>query len=193
MAKGNTTPIAIAIIALGGGVWYYLSTQKDKTPVGLVVSNQVEGTQPLGENSDGEFLTTNAVEGTWRADEDSLSVASESAEKPLLVVYEDGTPIHAEVITMSEWVIDVANVPDECLDSDGNELENWTLITQDECEDAITEQIKDAAKKWRVFAKDAGATDESIETMFPTQESTQSQAAESIFGPMLSLQSHFVW
>jgi len=190
--KGSTT-VGIAVVVLGGGVAWYERTKRDKTPVGLVITTQGSPSLTVGTNSDGKDLTAGAVEGTWRADEDSLSVASESAEKPLLVVYEDGTPIHAEVITMSEWVIDVANVPDECLDSDGNELENWTLITQDECEDAITEQIKDAAKKWRVFAKDAGSTDESIETMFPTQESTQSQAAESIFGPMLSLQSHFVW
>ena len=44
------------------------------------------------------------------------------------------------------------------------------------------------------LAKEHGATDASLEGMFVKQEkSTQSQEAESIYGPMLSLQSHFVW
>ena len=184
MAKGNTTPIAIAIIALGGGVWYYLSTQKDKTPVGLVVTNAIEGGTPMGLTTDGVKLTAGAVEGTWRADEDSLSVMSESAEKPLLVIYEDGTPVHAELITMSEWTEgDVATLPDECKDD----------INTQECGDALTAIQNDLMEKWRTFAKAAGATEESIEAIFPTQEETTTQEAESIFGPMLSLQSHFVW
>ena len=188
MAKSNTVPIAIAVIALGGGVWYYLSTQRDKTPVGLVVVNAIEGGQSLGETSDGTKLTTGAVEGTWRADEDSLSVISESAEKPLLVVYEDGTPVHAELITMSEWV-HRAVIPDGCLDSDGNELED----PPQDCMDAIKVSQKAIIEKWRTFAKDAGATKESIEATFPREEESTAQEAESIFGPMLSLQSHFVW
>ena len=183
MAKGNTVPIAIAVIALGGGVWYYLSTQRDKTPVGLVVVNAIEGGSPLGETSDGTKLTAGAVEGTWRADEDSLTVASESAEKPLLVVYEDGTPIHAEVITMIDWIVERTgdDLPDECKDD----------LNTPECGDALTKIYNDAYGKWRAFAKDAGATEESIEGTFPKQESTQE--AETIYGPMLSLQSHFVW
>jgi len=184
MAKGNTTPIAIAVIALGGGVWYYLSTQKDKTPVGLVVTNAIEGGTPMGLTTDGVKLTAGAVEGTWRADEDSLSVMSESAEKPLLVIYEDGTPVHAELITMSEW-IPVQQSPTEC---EGDGASETT-----ECHDAITKATNDLMEKWRTFAKAAGATEESIEAIFPTQEETTTQEAESIFGPMLSLQSHFVW
>ena len=81
MAKSNTAMIGVAVVALGGVAWWYLAAQKDKTPVGLVVTNTVESSMvPVGENSDGKALTANAVEGTWRADEDSLSVASESAE-----------------------------------------------------------------------------------------------------------------
>ena len=70
MAKSNTAMIGVAVVALGGVGWWYLVAQKDKTPVGLVVRNTVEGTMPMGENSDGKPLTANAVEGTWRADED---------------------------------------------------------------------------------------------------------------------------
>ena len=183
MAKSNTVPIAFVVMALGGGVWYYLSTQKDKTPVGLVVINAIEGGASIGETSDGKALTAGAVEGTWRTDEDSLTVASESAEKPLLVVYEDGTPVSAEVITMSEWV--EGETPTEC------EGEGASETT--ECHDAITKATNDRMELWRAFAKGAGATEESVEANFPTQEESTAQEAESIFGPMLSLQSHFVW
>jgi hypothetical protein len=182
MAKGNTTPIAIAIIALGGGVWYYLSTQKDKTPVGLVVTNAIGDGRIIGENADGTKLTAGAVEGTWRADEDSLSVISESAEKPLLVIYEDGTPVHAEAITLADYNFEAE--PEEC--------EGETDVS-DACRDALLKASNEVMERYRKLAKEHGATEESIEEMFPTQESTQSQAAESIFGPMLSLQSHFVW
>ena len=133
----------------------------------------------------GNALTAGVVEGTWRADEDSLSVISESAEKPLLVVYEDGTPIHAEVITMIDWIVERTgdDLPDECKDD----------INTEECGEALTKIYNDAYGKWRAFAKDAGATEESIEEIFPTQEESTAQEAESIFGPMLSLQSHFIW
>ena len=47
-------------------------------------------------------------------------------------------------------------------------------------------------EKWRTFAKDAGATKESIDANFPLEETTVAEA-ESIFGPVMSLQSHFVW
>ena len=184
MAKGNTTPIAIAVIALGGGVWYYLSTQKDKTPVGLVVTNAIEGGTPMGLTTDGVKLTAGAVEGTWRADEDSLSVMSESAEKPLLVIYEDGTPVHAELITMSEWAeIGEDNLPDVCKDD----------INTQECGDALTVIQNALIENWRAFGKDAGATEESLDEMWPVQESAQSQEAETFFGPIMNLQSHFVW
>ena len=183
MAKKINPLIPGAIIVGGLGVAYYWWTLRDKTPVGLVVTNQVDGNQPIGENSGGKALTAGAVEGTWREDKNSLSVASESAEKPLLVVYEDGTPIHAELITMSEWSeVGEDNLPDECKDD----------INTQECGDALTVIQNATIEKWRAFAKDAGATEESIDEMFPKQEES-TQEAETIFGPMISLQSHFVW
>ena len=65
-----------------------MQSKKDDTPVGLVVSQKVNVELPnsLGENSDGTALTVGMIEGTWREDEDSTSVASESKEKPLIVV-----------------------------------------------------------------------------------------------------------
>jgi len=185
MAKSNTAMIGVAVVALGGVAWWYLAAQKDKTPVGLVVTNTVESMMnPLGENSDGNTLTANAVEGTWRADEDSLSVASESADKPLMVIYEDGTPIHAEVVTLMDYVVDNSDyTPEEC-EADPN---------TEECGTAMTKIYNDAMEKWKALAKDAGATEESLESLFVSQEESTTQEAESIFGPMLSLQSHFVW
>jgi hypothetical protein len=183
MAKKKINPLIPGAIIVGGlGVAYYWWTLRDKTPVGLVVTNQVDRNQPIGENSGGKALTAGAVEGTWREDKNSLSVASESAEKPLLVVYEDGTPIHAELITMSEWIeAGEDNLPDECKDD----------INTQECGDALMVIQNAMIENWRAFAKDAGATEESIDEMFSKQESTQE--AETIYGPMLSLQSHFVW
>ena len=177
MAKSNTVPIAIAVIALGGGVWYYLSTQRDKTPVGLVVTNAIQGGTSIGENSDGKALTAGAIEGTWRADEDSLTVASESAEKPLLVIYEDGTPIHAEVITMADWQEPDGQDYEENEEGQAKRLEDYNIMLE----------------QWRTFAKDAGATEESIEAIFPIQEESTVAEAESIFGPVMSLQSNFFW
>ena len=77
----DNTTLAIAVVVLGGGVAWYVMSNRDKTPVGLVVVNAIEGPKPIGETSDGKALTASAVEGTWRADEDSLSVTSESAER----------------------------------------------------------------------------------------------------------------
>jgi len=179
----DNTTLAIAVVVLGGGVAWYVMSKRDKTPVGLVVVNAIEGGSPLGETSDGKTLTAGAVEGTWRADEDSLSVMSESAEKPLLVVYEDGTPVHAELITISEWIDGEA--PTECVGDGASETQ--------ECADALKGSNTALVEKWRTFAKDAGATKESIDSIFPLEEESTVAEAESIFGPMMSLQSHFVW
>ena len=174
MNSSSMMPIAIVVGGLGIGYWWYSS--QDKTPVGLVVVNAIEGGSSLGETSDGTKLTTGAVEGTWRADENSLSVISESAEKPLMVIYEDGTPIHAEVITMTDY-------------------QEPTAEDYEENEEGLAQRIEDyntVMEMWRTFAKNAGATEESYQAAFPLEE-TGIQAAESIYGPMLSLQSNFVW
>ena len=191
MANTSSMIMPIAIVVAGGGIAFWLYNKKDKTPVGLVVTNAIEGGQSIGETSKGAKLTAGTVEGTWREDENSTSVASESAEKPLLVIYEDGTPIHAEVITMSEWIEPSPDtLPAECYDDDGNMYEDWPQA----CHDALIDWNNDLMDKWRKLAKEHGATDASLENMFVKQEkSTQSQEAESIYGPMLSLQSHFVW
>ncbi len=191
MANTSSMIMPIVIVVAGGGIAFWLYNKKDKTPVGLVVTNAIEGGQSIGETSKGAKLTAGTVEGTWREDENSTSVASESAETPLLVIYEDGTPIHAEVITMSEWMEPTPDtLPAECYDDDGNMYEEWPQ----ECHDALADLNNDLMDKWRKLAKEHGATDASLDSLFVKEEkSTQSQAAEAIFGPMVTLQSNFVW
>ena len=184
MANTSSMIMPIAIVVAGGGIAFWLYNKKDNTPVGLVVTNAIEGGETLGVNEDGDTLTMGAVEGTWRADENSISIASESAEKPLMVIYEDGKPIHAEVITISEWE-EPSDLPEEC------EGDN---VDEAKCDEAFGKMYNDFIQKFRDVAKEHGVTEESINANFPlSEESTQSQEAESIFGPMLSLQSHFVW
>lgn len=174
MAKSNTTPIAIAVIALGGGVWYYLSTQKDKTPVGLVVVKQYEESQ-MGSDADDNEYTYSIVEGTYRADENSLSVASESADKPIRVVFKNGEPINAELITLSEW--------EEPQGEDYEDNEEGAAKREEDY-DAFLDKGIAFLEEYDIDA-----------TVLKEEKSdfVQTSSAESIFGPMLSLQSHFVW
>ena len=187
MAKESSLMWPMLIIVAGAGIGGYIWMQRDKTPVGLVVTNAIEGGETLGVNENGDSITMGAVEGTWREDENSISVVSESAEKPLLVIYQDGTPIHAEVVTMSEWM-EPSDLPEEC------EGDN---VDEAECDKAFVEMMNTMMQKFRDLAKEHGVTEESMNANFPiSEESTskeQSQAAESIYGPMLSLQSHFMW
>tara|TARA_Y100000992_G_C21175641_1_gene448164 strand:- start:160 stop:750 length:591 start_codon:yes stop_codon:yes gene_type:complete len=193
----NTAIYAVMALGLAGGVgWWYMNNQ-DKTPVGLVVTNQVEGARmPMGETSDGKAISANAIEGTWRESEDSLSVASESAEKPLMVIYHDGKPIHAEVVTLQEWVVEGAemNYPDECCETPPCEDIQQDYNTEG-CLEAYEARVRETTKKWLDLAKEHGATDESLPFWLNnvTEEKSTAQEAESVFGPMLSLQSHFVW
>ena len=191
MSSSAMMPIAIVVGGLGIGYWWYSS--QDKTPVGLVVVNAIHGGSPIGETSDGAKLTTGAVEGTWRADENSLPVASESAEKPLMVIYEDGKPIHAEVITANEWIMDGPGmvIPDECCETAPCDSADMDIPTP-ECGTALGVQVQAIMEEWRKVAKEHGATEESIELNFPTEDPAVAEA-ESIFGPMMSLQSNFVW
>ncbi len=98
MAESSSLMWPMLIIVAGAGIGGYIWMQRDKTPVGLVVTNAIQGGETLGVNEDGDTITMGSVEGTWRKDENSLSVASESAEKPLLVIYQDGTQLISEIL-----------------------------------------------------------------------------------------------
>lgn len=91
---------ALTIIG-GGGVVYYLLSLRDTTPVGLTATNFLEPTAPVGNNGDDAY-SVGIVEGTFRESESSLSISSDSKERPLLVVFKNGTPIDAKVIDKPE-------------------------------------------------------------------------------------------
>lgn len=185
MVKESSLMWPMLIIVAGAGIGGYIWMQRDKTPVGLVVTNAIQGGRSLGENSDGGNLTAGLVEGTWREDENSTSVASESAEKPLMVIYKDGTPIHAEVFNMSDFE------PPKCEEGDEDETAGEYA---ERCNSELEKARGEIVDYWKKVGKEHGATDESLDSIFPKEEeSTQPQEAESIYGPMLSLQSHFMW
>ena len=57
MVKESSLMWPMLIIVAGAGIGGYIWMQRDKTPVGLVVTNAIQGGRPLGENSDGGNLT----------------------------------------------------------------------------------------------------------------------------------------
>ena len=184
MVSTQNATIAVALVAvLGGGYYYWMQREKDNTPVGLVVTQKVNVQLPdsIGETSNGTSLTVGMVEGTWREDEDSSSVASESEEKPLIVVYEGGTPIYAEVTTASDW--DGENVTSfpECETAHGE---------TEECLEVQSAHAEKWKEMWRDFAIKHGATKNSAAQRWPEGEGDtltveQEQEAESIFTPLL--------
>ena len=88
---------------IGGiiGILYYFNSLKDTTPVGLTATNFLEPTAPVGNDGDDAY-SVGIVEGTFRESESSMTVSSESKDRPLLVVFKNGTPIDAKVIDMPE-------------------------------------------------------------------------------------------
>ncbi len=88
---------------IGGilGILYYFNSLKDTTPVGLTATNFLEPTAPVGNNGDDAY-SVGIVEGTFRENESSMTISSESKERPLLVVFKNGTPIDAEIIDKPE-------------------------------------------------------------------------------------------
>ncbi len=88
---------------IGGiiGILYYFNSLKDTTPVGLTATNFLEPTAPVGNDGDDAY-SVGIVEGTFRESESSMTVSSESKDRPLLVVFKNGTPIDAKVIDTPE-------------------------------------------------------------------------------------------
>lgn len=84
-----------------GGLVYYLLSLKDTTPVGLTATNFLEPTAPVGNDGDDAY-SVGIVEGTFRESESSLTVSSDNSNRPLLVVFKNGTPIDAQVIDKPE-------------------------------------------------------------------------------------------
>ena len=158
MAKSSLTLPAL-ILAFGGGLAYWVMSNRDTTPVGLTITKSVESSQTIGRNGEDEY-GVGLVEGTFRESESTLPISSESEDRPLLVVSKNGETIDAKVVdkpepesvALAELMLEVA--------------QKYDLDTKDDYQEAVAELKK----------REEGA-----------------QEAESVFGPTMTLQSHFVW
>ena len=155
-------PIAILVGGLGIGYWWYSS--RDTTPVGLVAVKS-SSEQYLGTDADGNKYRYQFVEGTYREDDSSLPIASESANRPMRIIYKEEIPIDVQVVDLSK---------------------NPTCGECDEAETKLFyENMLAFAKEYELDTEEAYQTE--------VDNSSVAQEAESIFGPMMSLQSHFMW
>tara|TARA_R110000824_G_scaffold278927_1_gene467158 strand:+ start:1088 stop:1687 length:600 start_codon:yes stop_codon:yes gene_type:complete len=174
-------PVLLLAVGLPLAIYLY---SKDNTPVGLTVTNTIGDLQPLGTTTDGKILTAKFVEGTWRADAASVPVVSNSIDKPLIAVYEDTDPVHAEVISY-DAINDDLTLITECQttpppEEDVDDLEAWNVA----CDEATILFQKQRNGQWREIAQDSGATQESIDELFSLDDGdvTETQEAESWLG-----------
>ena len=168
-------PIVLIIVLGGGGFAYWMYSKQDKTPVGLTTTKTVKIDDNLdngiqfGSNGDDTY-TGNFVLGTFRASKDTLPISSDDEDKPLLVILKNGEPIEAEIFNKSDLVAD----PEEY------ELQEIKRIGKN---------LMDLMEKYAVkYDTDAQEKIKEGKKAF-----TDEQEAESIFGPTITLQSHFVW
>ena len=170
----NNTGLIVGVVVVAGAIGWYWNTQRDTTPVGLVVANNLTSTQSLGANTDGDVISYQMVEGTFREDESSVGVASVSADEPLLVILSNGEPVSAKVVKIEEWTHDENN-PEYA-----DEMERIDALN------AYLDRIIS-------LMNEVGMPPEAIEEVENSKQTEEDMRAESIFGPTLSLQSHFVW
>ena len=176
MAKSSLT-IPALILAFGGGLTYWVMSNRDTTPVGLTTTKKVkvgdsaelENGIPFGSNGDdtykGEFVL-----GTFRASKDTLPISSDDEEKPLLVILKNNEPIEAEIFNTNELIEDPEKNGLEEQKRIGINYFNLAEKYAVKYDTDIQEKIKEGRK------------------MFDNK-----QEAESVFGPTMTLQSHFVW
>ena len=93
--------IPALIVVFGGGLAYWVMSNRDTTPVGLTITKDVENSQPIGNKGDDEY-SVGLVEGTFRESESTLPISSEGENRPLLVVSKNGETIEAEVVDKVE-------------------------------------------------------------------------------------------
>jgi hypothetical protein len=151
--------IPALIVVFGGGLAYWVISNRDTTPVGLTITKTVENSQPIGNKGEDEY-GIGLVEGTFRESESTLPISSEGENRPLLVVSKNGETIDAKVV----------NKP---------EPESVELV----------ELMLEVAQKYDLDSKED--YEQIVADLKQQEEGTQE--AESIFGPMMTLQSHFVW
>jgi len=158
MTKSSLT-IPALILAVGGGLTYWVMSNRDTTPVGLTITKTVESSRTIGRNGDDEY-GIGLVEGTFRESDSTLPISSESEDRPLLVVSKNGETIDAKVVDKPE-----------------------------EKSLAAIELALEVAKKYDLDSQEH--YEETVADLKKQEEGAQE--AESIFGPTMTLQSHFVW
>ena len=158
MAKSSLT-IPALILAFGGGLTYWVMSNRDTTPVGLTITKTVESSQTIGRNGEDEY-GVGLVEGTFRESDSTLPISSESEGRPLFVVSKNGETIDAKVVDKPE-----------------------------EKSLAAFELLLEVAQKYDLDSKDD--YQEAVAELKKREEGAQE--AESVFGPTMTLQSHFVW
>ena len=173
MAKSSLTLPAL-ILAFGGGLAYWVMSNRDTTPVGLTTTKTVkidddDNGIPFGSNGDDTYTGT-FVLGTFRASKDTLPISSDDEDKPLLVILKNGEPIEAEIFNKSDLVADP---------------EKYELQENKR----IGKNLMDLMEKYAVkYDTDAQEKIKEGKKIFDDK-----QEAESVFGPIMTLQSHFVW
>jgi len=166
--KAVTGIIVLAVVGIGG---YTYMKSRDTTPVGLVTFKVLGGGEGLGADDEDNTYQWQIQTGTFKFDESSIPVFSEDESKPLLVIFKNNEPHDAEVLT---------------------DLSGWPIMPLPEGVDEfdLLQHFKNVRDLQKTYGIDTTEIDERIEEMEANQQSAE---AESIFGPSLTLQSHFVW
>jgi hypothetical protein len=99
----NRSSIVAVLGLAGAGAVYIFLSNRDTTPVGMTAREFIGG-ESLGKKDDKSYKI-DLILGTFRASESSLSISSEDKENPLLIVYEDGTPIDARIVDINNWMV----------------------------------------------------------------------------------------
>lgn len=154
----NKTLPVLAVVGVGG-VLFYLNSIRDKTPVGLVINKKLESGVIDDTDVSYEF-----VEGTYRASQQSLSLTS-TAEKALLVLYQDGEIVEADLVSLTDYT------PLKPTGDDEDDLRRM--------------------KNWKAIADRYGGS-EPLDEMIVQLQGDESNA-EMVLRPSNTLQSHFVW
>ena len=162
--------IVLAVVGIGG---YTYMKSRDNTPVGLVTFKVLGGGEGLGADDEDNGYTWQIQTGTFKANESSLPVVSEDESKPLLIIFKNNEPHDAQVLTdLSGWPIPPETRPEGAEEFD------------------LLQHFKNVRDLQDTYGIDTTEMDGVIEEMESNQQSAE---AESIFGPSLTLQSHFVW
>ena len=165
--------IPALIVVFGGGLAYWVISNRDTTPVGLTIVKRIDNVGGyLGEDADSNQYEMSFVTGTWKATDSSLPVVSVSEDAPILVVFKNGEPVKGEIVKLDEWKLGEDNYEDES-----------------QAQEFFLNQMKMQVKLMKEFDIDTSTLEEQIDFM----ENRATAEAESIFGPTMTLQSHFVW